>query len=128
MAILAELRDPRVRDVTVTRVEVSADLRIAKIHVSIMGDDRKQSLAMHGLNSAAGFLQSKVADRVQMRYTPRLQFFVDLGVKRSIEIARILKEVLPPAAPTEDTEDLGAEDLVEEAELPPSLDPQSPPT
>ena len=106
MAILTELRDPRVRDVTVTRVEVSSDLRIAKIHVSIMGDDRKQSLAMHGLKSAAGFLQAKVADRVQMRYTPRIQFYIDQGVKHSIEIARILREVLPPAVPDEAADEL----------------------
>ena len=98
MAILTELRDPRVKDVTVTYVEVSLDLRQAKVHVSIMGDEKKQKLALHGLQHAAGFLQSKVGDRVQMRYTPLLKFFIDLGVKRSIEIARILREVLPPQA------------------------------
>lgn len=105
MTILTELRDPRVSDVTVTRVEVSGDLRIAKVHVSIMGDEKKQSLAMHGLQSAAGFLQSKVGDRVQMRYTPRIQFFVDLGVKQSIEIARILREVLPAEPVKIETDD-----------------------
>jgi ribosome-binding factor A len=61
MAILAELRDPRVRDVTVLGVEVSPDMRHAKVHVSIMGDETKQNLALRGLQSAAGFLQSKIA-------------------------------------------------------------------
>ena len=61
MAILAELQDPRVRDVTVTYVEVSADLRHAKVHVSVMGDETRQNLSLRGLQSAAGFLQSKVA-------------------------------------------------------------------
>lgn len=95
MAILAELKDPRVQGVTVTYVEVSGDLRYAKIHVSVMGDDKQQQLTLYGLESAAGFLQSKVAKRLELRYTPRISFHLDLGVKKSIEIARILREVLP---------------------------------
>ena len=98
MAILAELRDPRVRNVTVTFVEVSSDLRYAKVHVSVMGDETQQNLSLHGLQNAAGFLQSKIADRIEMRYTPRLAFVMDQGVKKSIEVAEILRRVLPPAA------------------------------
>jgi ribosome-binding factor A len=96
MAILSELRDPRVRDVTVLSVEVSPDMRAAKVHVSIMGDETKQNLALRGLQSAAGFLQSKIAQQIDTRYTPRLMFILDLGVKKSIEMAMLLKEVLPP--------------------------------
>lgn len=96
MAILTDLKDPRVRDVTVTYVEVSADMRQAKVHVSVMGDETKQQLSLRGLQNAAGFLQSKVAKRIDTRYTPRLAFVLDLGVKRSIEISQILQSVLPP--------------------------------
>ncbi len=96
MAILAELNDPRVRDVTVTYVEVSRDLRYAKIHVSVMGDEARQRLTLRGLQSAAGFLQAKIAERIDIRYTPKLSFLLDQGVKRSIAVAKILKEVLPP--------------------------------
>ena len=96
MAILAELNDPRVRDVTVTYVEVSRDLRYAKIHVSVMGDEARQKLTLRGLQSAAGFLQAKIAERIDIRYTPKLSFLLDQGVKRSIAVAQILKEVLPP--------------------------------
>ena len=67
MAILTELRDPRVRDVTVTYVQVSADLRHAKVNVSVMGDEAKQKLTLRGLKSAAGFLQQKVAERIETR-------------------------------------------------------------
>lgn len=109
MAILAEIKDPRVRDVTVTHVDVAPDLRSAKIHVSIMGDDKQQKLCLYGLESAAGFLQRKVGDRIETRYTPRLTFELDMGVKKSIEMARILKEVLPP-------EPAEAEDIDDEAE------------
>ena len=108
MSILADLKDPRVRDVTVTYVEVTPDLRQAKVHVSIMGDETKQNLSLRDLESAAGFLQSKIAKRIDTRYTPRLAFMLDLGVKRSLEISRILQEVLPQPA-SEDPDDIAAE-------------------
>jgi ribosome-binding factor A len=102
MAILTELRDPRVRDVTVTSVEVSADLRQAKVHASVMGTEAKQKLALKGLQNAAGFLQQKIARRIDTRYTPKLRFVLDQGVKRSVEVARILDEVLPDAPPSDE--------------------------
>jgi ribosome-binding factor A len=95
MSILTELKDPRVRDVTVTYVEVSPDLQHARVHVSVMGSESQQQLSLRGLQNAAGFLQHKVATRIDTRYTPRLKFALDRGVKNSIEVARILDEVLP---------------------------------
>jgi ribosome-binding factor A len=116
MAILSELRDPRVRDVTVLSVEVSPDMRGAKVHVSIMGDETKQNLALRGLQSAAGFLQSKIAKEIDTRYTPRLMFILDQGVKKSIEIAMLLKGVLPPDGEAETVEDKTVEGWDESAE------------
>ncbi len=90
------MKDPRIRDVTVTHVEVSPDMRQAKVHVSIMGDETRQNLSLRGLQSAAGFLQSKIAEHIDTRYTPRLLFVLDQGMKKSIEMARLLRQVLPP--------------------------------
>ena len=104
MAILAELSDPRVRGVTVTHVEVSADLRHAKVHVSVMGDEARQKLTLRGLQSAAGFLQAKIAERIEIRYTPKLSFLLDQGVKRSIAVAQILQQVLPKDTAARDSE------------------------
>lgn len=95
MAILTDIKDPRVENVTVTSVEVTGDLREAKVHVSIMGDEKKQQLCLHGLRSSAGYLQQRIGNRVDLRYTPRLDFKLDEGVKNAAEIERILKEVLP---------------------------------
>src|SRR5260221_231680 len=92
--ILFELRDPRVKMVTVTRAEVSGDLQHAKVYVSIMGTPQEQQLTMHGLNHARGFIQSKVADRLQTRFTPVLTFVLDKGVKNSIEVSRLIHEAL----------------------------------
>src|SRR5215204_5769799 len=113
-AILFELKDPRVKGVTVTRAEVSGDLQHAKVFVSVMGTEKEQQLTMHGLKSAAGYIQTKLADRLTSRYVPHVTFVLDEGVKKSIEIARIIREEnerlaadKPPAelAETESDED-----------------------
>ncbi len=90
--ILFELQDPRVKNVTVTRAEVSADLQHAKVYVSIMGTPKEQDLCMHGLKHAAGFVQAKLASRLKTRFTPVLRFVIDEGVKKSLEITRLLNE------------------------------------
>ncbi len=106
--ILYELRDPRVKLVTVTRAEVSGDLQHAKVYVSIMGTDKEQTLTLRGLRHATGFIQSKLAQRLQTRFTPVVTFVLDEGVKKSIEMTRLIKEALaqspsPPRA--EETEE-----------------------
>src|SRR3954451_10124909 len=93
-AILFEVADPRVKSVTVLRVEVAADQRNATVHVSVMGTPGEQELALRGLNHAAGFLQSRVAARLQTRFTPILSFKRDDSVKKSIEISRLIEDAL----------------------------------
>ena len=96
--ILFGLRDPRVKNVTVTRAEVSGDLQHAKVFVSIMGNVKEQQLCMHGLRHASGYLQAKLAKRLETRFTPVVHFVLDEGVKKSIEISRLINEALGPAA------------------------------
>jgi ribosome-binding factor A len=96
MAILTQVRDPRVKNVTVTGVDVAPDMKSAKVRVTIMGDEKQQGLGLRGLQHSAGFLQSVIAEKIDTRYTPRLTFEIDKGVLHSFEVARILKEVLPP--------------------------------
>jgi ribosome-binding factor A len=115
-AILFEVADPRVHAVTVLGVEVSNDMRLATVHVSIMGTESEQNLAMRGLQHATGFLQAKVAARLQTRFTPVLAFKRDDSVKKSFEITRLIDEVIAadrkldpaaavdPPAPGEDDE------------------------
>jgi len=104
--ILFELSDPRVKGVTVTRAEVSGDLQHAKVYVSIMGTEKEQALTMHGLRSATGFLQSKLAKRLQTRFTPLVTFVIDEGVKKSLEMTRLINEALgKPQGPPPETEE-----------------------
>ena len=93
-SILFEVSDPRVTGITVLRAEVTGDLRNASVFVSIMGTDSEQNLAMKGLQSAAGFLQAKVAARLQTRTTPHLTFKRDVGIKRSIEMSKMIDDAL----------------------------------
>lgn len=112
MAILTSVRDPRVRDVTVTRAEMAPDMRSATVYVSVMGSPAKQQTALRGLANSAGYLQSRIADSIETRYTPRLRFELDQGVKHALEIDQVLREVLPPsddAPATASAEEHGAE-------------------
>lgn len=107
--VLFELRDPRIKNVTVLAAEVAKDLRTAKVFVSIMGDVKQQSLAMYGLESARGYIQAKIAERLDTRYTPVLRFVLDQGVKKSIETARLLREAQTGAGTGEAQSDEAAE-------------------
>jgi ribosome-binding factor A len=106
LAILTELRDPRVDNVTVTTVEVTGDMKQARIHVTVMGEDTNSSQVLKGLSSAAGFLQRKIANRIESRYTPKLQFVLDQGQENAREVARILEDLASePKTVTQQNED-----------------------
>lgn len=92
-AILTELADPRVRDVTVTGVKVSPDMREAKVSVSVRGDESQEKLSLHGLRNAAGYLQSRIAARIDSRYVPKLQFVIDKGMHNAMEVGEILAKI-----------------------------------
>lgn len=115
-AILFQLRDPRVQNVTVLHVEVAPDMRTAKVYVSVMGDAKKQSLCMHGLEHARGFLQSRIADRIDTRYVPVLKFVLDQGVKKSAEASQLIREAMgeQQAAPEAELEGLDADELMDD--------------
>lgn len=114
--ILFELQDPRIKNVTVTRAEVSADLQHAKVYISIMGTQKDQDLCLHGLRSSAGYVQKKLGSRLKTRYTPTLQFILDEGIKKSLEVTRLINEALgrdrqtPEEQDTDGTVDEGTEE------------------
>ncbi len=93
MAILTEIRDPRVKNITVIGVEVAPDMREAKVLISIMGSESQQATSLRGLQNSAGFLQAKIAERIDTRYTPKLKFVADAGVKKSLAVAQILDQI-----------------------------------
>ncbi len=107
-AILFEVRDPRVKNVTVLSVETPTDLRTSKVYVSVMGDDKVARLTMKGLEASRGFLQGKIAEVLDLRFTPVLTFILDTGIKKSAEASLILRKL--------DAEDAARNPVVDGAE------------
>ncbi len=91
-AISTELSDPRIGFVTVTSVETSPDLRTAKVHVSVLGDEGARESALAGLRSSHGVIQSKIAAETRMKRTPTVTFHYDPTVEQGMRISRLLEE------------------------------------
>jgi len=88
-----QMKDPRVGFVTVTDVEVSGDIRHAKIFVSVLGDETVTESCLAGLSKAKGFIRSELARRINVRYMPELHFKVDQSLDYSQKINSILTKV-----------------------------------
>jgi len=89
-----EIKDPRVGFVSVTRVEVSPDLRYARAFVSVLGDPEEQQQAEKALKKATGFIRTQLAHRIRLRYTPELSFKLDGSIEHGVRIASLLDQCL----------------------------------
>jgi ribosome-binding factor A len=87
-----ELRDPRAGFVTITRVELSNDLSLAKVHYSVLGDDGDRSRVAHMLEHAAGFVQRQVSRVLHMRRPPALRFVYDDSIETASHIDQLIRE------------------------------------
>lgn len=88
--ILNELKDPRIGFVTVTQVEVTGDLRHAKIYLSLMGTDEEKAQSWQGLTKAVGFLRTEIGKRLKMRFSPELTLHLDESLDYSEKIQKLL--------------------------------------
>jgi ribosome-binding factor A len=112
--ILFKMSDPRISMVTVLRADVSGDLQHAKIYVSVMGDEEHQKETLYALNGAAGFVQSQLADRMKTRFLPVLTFVLDQGIKKSLEISKLIQEALSNPSKLSDSDQEEESDDVEQ--------------
>ena len=87
-----QIRDPRIGFCTIVRVDMSDDLRHAKIRVSIMGSESQQKSTLAGLKSASGFIRREIGSRIALRHTPEIVFVLDKSVEHSFRIAQLLEE------------------------------------
>ena len=85
-----ELKDPRIGFVTITKVDLSKDLRFAKVYYSVMGEEKDRNLTIKGLNSARGYIKRLIGKRLGLKFTPEITFVVD----KSLAYARHIYEVL----------------------------------
>jgi ribosome-binding factor A len=91
--VAAELKDPRIGFVTVTRVELTADLRYARVHVGVLGSDAERGRTLAALRQAAGFVRREIGRRLRVRHSPEIDFRYDRGIEATDRVARILKDV-----------------------------------
>jgi ribosome-binding factor A len=90
-----EIKDPRIGFVTLTRVDMSDDLRYAKVFASIIGSAPEKARALQGLSSATGYMRRHLGRALHLRYTPEITFLLDESLEYGAKIAQLLRQ-LPP--------------------------------
>lgn len=118
-----ELRDPRRGWITVTHVEMSPDLRHARVRISVLGDDAAKETSLKILQRAAGFLRGAVGKRVHLREVPELQFVLDESIEHSQRILDLLRQTEIPAETETPDGETAFDDRV--APEPPRREPES---
>jgi ribosome-binding factor A len=91
--ILRGVKDPRVGMVTVTGVDLSPDLKHARVFVSVVGDAEARTRSLAGLASARAYLQAQAGKRLGLRYTPELRFEIDPSFDAADRVERLLREI-----------------------------------
>lgn len=88
-----ELKDPRIGFLTITKVELTKDLRYAKVYFSVLGETKDKNLALKGLNSAKGYIKNMVADRINLRFVPEIAFKIDESLEHTKDIYDLLDRI-----------------------------------
>lgn len=103
--VLRELKDPRVRDafISITAVDVTGDLKFAKVYYSAMQGDKKE--VAKGLKSSAGFIRREIAQRLNLRMTPELTFIEDHSIAHGAHISKLLEGITFSDEPADNQED-----------------------
>lgn len=90
---IGQLKDPRIGFVTITGVETSADLRHARVYVSVLGTERKRAQTLASLQAAHAVLQAQLARELRMKRTPQLAFEYDPSVERGVRMTKLIDEL-----------------------------------
>lgn len=91
--LIRGIKDPRIGLVTITRVRISDDLKVAKVYFSVMGGEADRERSLQGLNSAKGFIKREVGKRVHLRYVPDIVFRFDPSLEYADHINRLIREL-----------------------------------
>lgn len=106
--IKKDMKDPRIGFVSVVKVEVSNDLRHARVYFSVLGSKQEREACLKGLESARGYIRSELGQRIRLYYTPELTFSPDDSIEHGARIAKILSDLraqeTPAAGPGKPTE------------------------
>lgn len=94
--IHAELSDPRIGFVTINRIELTSDLRYARVYFGILGSKSDEEKTLEGLTSAKGFIKKLIGERLKLRYVPEIIFKLDKSAEESIHISEMLENLKQP--------------------------------
>ncbi len=97
------VKDPRVRGVTLTGVDMADDLKFAKVYFSVLGDEVDLEDSQQGLLSAKGFIKREIGRRMELRYVPELDFRHDPSLKRGEKMEKLLDRLRPEESEEEET-------------------------
>lgn len=106
---IPQLKDPRVGFVTVTRVEVTPDLRKAIVYYTVMGQDKDHRRTRAGLNSAKAHLRSVLGQQIRMKFTPDLEFEEDVGLEQVERVTELLRQIGSTSGDGDNSKDGDAE-------------------
>ena len=99
--LLQDIKDPRIKFVTVTGVELTDDISLAKVYVSLYGTEKDQEEAWQGLNKAVGYMRTDTAKRIRLRSAPALIFAKDTSMDYSAHIEELLRKIKQEETPHE---------------------------
>jgi len=88
-----EMKDPRLGFATITRVEMSADLKHARVYVSVYGSEEERKACLDALTHARGYIQHRLSPRIRLKYMPDLSFVIDRSIEYSIHIDEVLERI-----------------------------------
>ena len=91
--VQTEIKDPRLGFLTITGVELTRDLRYARVYFSVLGEEKNKKLALKGLNSAKGYIKGLLSDRIKLRYMPDIEFKIDESLEHTKKILDILDKI-----------------------------------
>lgn len=94
-----EVKDPRIGFASIVKVELSGDLRVAKVYVSVLGDAEAKKNTQKGLDSALGFIRHELAQRLRLRFVPEVRFVMDESIAHGARIAELLHKIKGDEAP-----------------------------
>jgi ribosome-binding factor A len=104
LLLVREVHDPGIGFVTLTRVQVSPDLQLARVYFTTLGDDRARASSTKALERAAPFLRRQIGARLRLKRTPALTFFYDESIAGQDRIEQLLNEIHATAKPDIDDE------------------------
>ena len=99
-----DLKDPRIGLITITRIDLTGDLRYARIYFSLLGDEKEKISSIEGIESAAGYIRKLIGERLKLKYVPELSFKLDRSIEYSMHLEKTFERLKNERKNSEDSD------------------------